>query len=295
MNFHNTNILSEELIHLYLFHVNELYSQLVKCLGVPNLYDRETRRKEKIPSKGNCKDFFIEYAFHGVGCSISTTKIEVDFDFDFDCKLNGFDVWRLWLFVCDSELDGKFDVFKDKVFLEKSFSYLELNGLVKQKDALYYFSNSRKFHSLFHFSNLIQWSGLKTVEDIEQTILPIVNNREEYKEYKSLFENLSESVNNDALENTMLPNELVSSILDILGMVVFYRADSNTLSTISYERDDNALIFWHQWSEHIRENGFESVQDYSYEDERVLKTSDALMRYGYETIEKLYERTNVSL
>jgi len=31
------------------------------------------------------------------------------------------------------------------------------------------------------------------------------------------------------------------------------------------------------------------VQDYRYEDESIARTSDALMKYGYEIIEKVYE------
>jgi hypothetical protein len=149
--------------------------------------------------------------------------------------------------------------------------------------------------SLSQLSNIIQWSGLKTVEEIVSVILPICDSNQEYLEYKKLFENLKQSANDENLKDTLLPNELVSKILDNLGMVVFYRKNSNILSSLSYEQEGSKLRLCNEWSAYIREHGFESVIDYNYEDETIMRTSDALMKYGYEKIEKVYERTRVEL
>jgi hypothetical protein len=149
--------------------------------------------------------------------------------------------------------------------------------------------------SLSQLSNIIQWSGLKTVEEIVSVILPICDSNQEYLEYKKLFKNLKQSVSDENLKDTMLPNELVSKILDNLGMVVFYRKNSNILSSLSYEQAGSKLRLCHEWSAYIREHGFESVIDYNYEDETIMRTSDALMKYGYEKIERVYERTRVEL
>lgn len=148
---------------------------------------------------------------------------------------------------------------------------------------------------LKNLSNIIQWSGLKTVEEIIKTILQILENNKEWLEYKSLFENLENSVNDDELKYIVLPDELVSAILDTLGMVVFYRANSNILSSLSYEHENSKLRLCNEWSSYIRANGFDSVMNYNYEDETIVKTSDALLKYGYEIVEKTYERTNASL
>ena len=168
-----------------------------------------------------------------------------------------------------------------------------LDELKEFQDYLYFMLPPQT--TLSHLTDIIQWSGLKSIEEIVNLILPICDSNQEYLEYKKLFENIQQSVSDENLKDTMLPNELVSKILDNLGMVVFYRKDSNILSSLSYEQAGSRLRLCNEWSAYIREHGFESVMDYSYEDETILRTSDALMKYGFEKIEKVYERTRVEL
>lgn len=170
----------------------------------------------------------------------------------------------------------------------------KLDSLRKFRDYLYEMKILPSI-TLTKLSNIIQWSGLKTVEEITKTIFPILENNQEWIEYKPLFENLVDSVNDDELKYTTIPDELVSNILDTLGMVVFYRANSNTLSSLSYEQEGSELRLSHEWSQYIRDNGYKNVIEYNYEDETIVRTSDALLKYGYETIERVYERTNASL
>ncbi|MEV9615628.1 DUF6896 domain-containing protein [Aliarcobacter butzleri] len=120
MNTHNINLILEELIKLYIFNINDLYSKLVDCLETDKLYEINIRREKKIPLKGRCEKYSLEYSFHGVGCYISTEYIEVDFDFDDNGKLETFNTWKLWCFVTDNNLDKKFDIFKDRKFLNNS-------------------------------------------------------------------------------------------------------------------------------------------------------------------------------
>jgi len=168
-----------------------------------------------------------------------------------------------------------------------------LDKLKEFQDYLYFLLPSQT--TLSNLTDIIQWSGLKTVEEIVSVILPICDSNQEYLEYKKLFENIQQSVSDEKLKDTMLPNELVSKILDNLGMVVFYRKNSNILSSLSYEQEGSKLRLCHEWSAYIREHGFENVIDYNYEDETIMRTSDALMKYGYEKIERVYERTRVEL
>ena len=47
--------------------------------------------------------------------TISSSELETDFEFDANCEVGGFDVWRLWSFVCDnSKVSSAFLTFTDK-------------------------------------------------------------------------------------------------------------------------------------------------------------------------------------
>ena len=149
--------------------------------------------------------------------------------------------------------------------------------------------------TLSHLADIIIWSGVKTIEELTKIILAIIDTKNEWSEYKSLFENLKSSANDKKLKDSLLPDEFVSHILDSLGMVVFYREDSNSLSSLSYESKNSTLRLSQEWSEYIRRNGFSCIENYSCEDETAIKTSDALFKYGFKVIDRVYERTNVSI
>lgn len=175
------------------------------------------------------------------------------------------------------------------LFYENSFKYIKqwsefqgINLLIEQI-------------TLSQLADILQWCGLKTVEDITQIILSVIISNNQWDEYKKLFENIKQSVSDDELKDIVLPNELVSNILDALGMIVFYRKDSNSISSLSYEPNEHNLRLTNQWSEFIRKNGFNSIKKYNSENETILKTSDALFQYGFKTIDKVYERTLVEL
>ncbi|MCP4969122.1 MAG: hypothetical protein GY932_00840 [Arcobacter sp.] len=148
--------------------------------------------------------------------------------------------------------------------------------------------------NLKELSTIIPWAGLKTIEDYNEFLTNICKD-EGFKEYEYLFEDIEFSANDEKLKYTKLPTTLVSTILDNLGMVMFYRANDKIISSLSYEKDENAPRLSNQWSQYIRENGFESVENYRADDETIIKTSKVLIKYGYETVERIYERTQVNL
>ena len=150
--------------------------------------------------------------------------------------------------------------------------------------------------SLKQLSNIIPWAGLKTIEDYNKKLIQLCKEKKEYEEYLYLFENLEKSSNDINLKNIILPNNLVYEILDALGMVIFYTKNSNTLSSLTYEDEDDTIVHQEKWSKTIRDKGWKKILQNNNDDEVVvLKASDALITYGYEIIEKVYERTRVSL
>lgn len=146
--------------------------------------------------------------------------------------------------------------------------------------------NNINLHQLFF---ILEWCGLQTIKEIQEHILPVFNNGE-FGEYKYLFENLEANRTNKEFFQTKLPIELVVKIIDTMGMVLFYRSDENALLSINYEhqKPDEIGVF-------IRSNGYDAILNYENHDERAIKTSDALIEYGFEIIEKAYERTRVKL
>jgi len=189
------------------------------------------------------------------------------------------------------------NLFYDDIYifssLKKSLGGNLLNELKKYESNTFSLLSGKL--SLLNLSNIIQFSGLKTIKKIELAILHVIDNNHEFSEYKTLFEDLESSANDEEVKHTVLSDELVSIILDSLGMVVFHRKNSNTLSSLSYKQEGSKLRLNQEWSAYIRDNGYESVINYTYEDETILRTSDALLKYGYKTIERVYERTNTSL
>lgn len=123
MNSHSTKFpqgeLFMQLINLYIKTVFSFSSVLSSFL---HLVDLTEWRSKGIPIRGEFNGGW-SYTFHGSGCCISSPNIEIDFEFDSDCRVGGFDVWRLWSFVCDNEEVGvKFSEFKDKKVIQAAFN-----------------------------------------------------------------------------------------------------------------------------------------------------------------------------
>lgn len=131
MNIHNTNSMHVglliRLINFYLETVNSFSTKLLEFLKVEDLTDW---RSLNIPIRGDFSEGW-SYAFHGSGCRISSPGLEVDFEFDTTCKVGGFDLWRLWSFICDNEdACAEFKVFQDKEKLRQVFNEAVLDNLI---------------------------------------------------------------------------------------------------------------------------------------------------------------------
>lgn len=83
---------------------------------------------KKIPKEGVLSSG-IEYDFHGVGCLLTINHVEVDFDFGPDDRYDGFDLWRLGLFIDEKPNTYKRYVNNSKL-LEEDFQALIDNGLI---------------------------------------------------------------------------------------------------------------------------------------------------------------------
>ncbi|CAM3537114.1 hypothetical protein VA7868_02428 [Vibrio aerogenes CECT 7868] len=139
MNTPNTstcqNQLLLQLINIYIKAVNSSSSTLSSLLKLGDLSDW---RSNKIPIQGNLNEGW-SYHFHGSGCCIVSPDFEVDFEFDSECQVGGFDVWRLWSFVCDNaDVSSDFPEFADMKTIQKSFDSLIENHLIERKAGLYW-------------------------------------------------------------------------------------------------------------------------------------------------------------
>jgi hypothetical protein len=88
----------------------------------------------------------ITYELHGTGCAVSLPRVHVDFDYGPGGRVDGFDVWRL--FVYASELPQKYPKYQSKKFLETDFERYVTSGLFKpmpeNESGLYCFSEHLK-------------------------------------------------------------------------------------------------------------------------------------------------------
>ena len=138
MNIHNIDSKNIEqlirLIKLYVSTVLFFSSELSNALKLNKLVDW---RSQGIPVQGHFNNGW-SYSFHGSGCNITSPDMEVDFEFDLDCEVGGFDVWRLWSFVCDNEkLSDKFSGFSNKQQLQTVFDAALESQLLKKHGSLY--------------------------------------------------------------------------------------------------------------------------------------------------------------
>ncbi|MHA3913787.1 DUF6896 domain-containing protein [Halovulum sp. GXIMD14793] len=87
----------------------------------------------------------LGYEFHGVGCAFTFPDCRVDFDFGPDGRTDGFDVWRLGLFV--DSCPQNFPYYASQSALENDFSSaVEARRIVKLERAncnLYYLNSER--------------------------------------------------------------------------------------------------------------------------------------------------------
>jgi len=62
----------------------------------------------------------VKYELHGIGCRINLSTGTVDFDYGPNGEINGFDIWRLYIFAC--ERPSKYRKYCDKETIKKEFA-----------------------------------------------------------------------------------------------------------------------------------------------------------------------------
>jgi len=125
----------EDLITDFLSKVEIGTELLQKKFGTRNIL--RLWRSKQIERCGEITDE-IQYELHGVGCAIHFPSESVDFDYGSNSRIDGFDVWRLYIYALDRPLT--YEKYCDKKTLEKEFKELiYLNRIEKMSinDNLY--------------------------------------------------------------------------------------------------------------------------------------------------------------
>ena len=126
----------KQLINDYLSDVKMGASLIEKQLGEEN---NIKDWNNYIPRSGTLSDT-INYQFHGIGCLFEFEDYDVDFDFGENWRIDGFDLWRLSLYV--EERPSKYLKYNDKSKLKQDFEQAIEQGVIyKSKsvhDNLYY-------------------------------------------------------------------------------------------------------------------------------------------------------------
>lgn len=86
-------------------------------------------RAKEIPQRGEIL-YGISYELHGVGCSVYFPEICVDFDYGPDQRVDGFDVWRLYIYACEVPLVHP--IYIDQDALERDFGEYMNAGKVER-------------------------------------------------------------------------------------------------------------------------------------------------------------------
>ncbi|MBC3304342.1 hypothetical protein H0Z09_24715 [Pseudomonas sp. SWRI18] len=117
----------ESLIHEYLAHVKEATDLLESSFGTKNILG--LWRSKRIPQRGSVTDN-VTYELHGIGCRVYLPDACIDFDYGPDDRVDGFDLWRLYMYVC--EVPHKYQKYTEESALKEDFNeYLKLGKAKK--------------------------------------------------------------------------------------------------------------------------------------------------------------------
>ena len=102
-------------------------------------------REGAIPKNGKLANS-VEFDLHGIGCYLRFPKFEVDFDFAPNGDSDGFDLWRLGIYV--TQFAERFPEYQNKLYLREEFEKLKESGAIFQKfsgqSSLYFLNPARK-------------------------------------------------------------------------------------------------------------------------------------------------------
>jgi len=120
----------EDLIHDFLSKVDSATSLLEKKFGTRNIL--RLWRSNQIPRCGDITDS-TQYELHGVGCIVHFTTESVNFDYGSNSRIDGFDVWRLYIYASDRP--SKYKKYCDKKTVEKEFKEYIASGRIEKMSA----------------------------------------------------------------------------------------------------------------------------------------------------------------
>ncbi|HPQ40746.1 MAG TPA: hypothetical protein PLV45_10270, partial [bacterium] len=112
-------------------------------LGVPPTIRAMTwiARSAEIKAAYEVDPFAKTFYIHGMGVQIVTDDINIDFDYSLNGYEDGFDDWRIFMFIVGGD-SSKWD---PEVHLYKAigqwFEDLESKGLIQMRDNLFYLQN----------------------------------------------------------------------------------------------------------------------------------------------------------
>ena len=117
----------EDLITDFLSKVESGTELLQKKFGTRNIL--RLWRSKQIERCGEITDG-IQYELHGVGCAIHFPSESVDFDYGSNNRIDGFDVWRLYIYASDRP--SKYKKYCDKKTVEKEFKEYIASGRIEK-------------------------------------------------------------------------------------------------------------------------------------------------------------------
>ncbi|WP_095124918.1 hypothetical protein [Pseudomonas sp. Irchel s3a12] len=125
MNTDDKNL--EDLINDFLSKVDYGTELLLKKFGTRNIL--RLWRSKQIERCGEITNG-IQYELHGVGCAIHFPSESVDFDYGSDNRIDGFDVWRLYIYASDRPSEYK--KYCDKKIVEEEFKEYISSGRIEK-------------------------------------------------------------------------------------------------------------------------------------------------------------------
>lgn len=124
--------LLEDLINEYLAQVKMATDLLEISFGTKNILG--LWRTKKISQRGSVSGD-VTYELHGIGCRVYISEICIDFDYGPEDRVDGFDLWRLFIYAC--EFPEKYKQYTDREFLKHDFNeYLKLGKAKKIPGAM---------------------------------------------------------------------------------------------------------------------------------------------------------------
>lgn len=102
-------------------------------------------QSKEIPRRGEISGG-IDYELHGVGCRVYFPKVCVDFDYGPGERIDGFDIWRLYIYAC--EVPNLHSKYIDQDVLKRDFNeYINLGKIERISGCM----------SGLYFQNKINW------------------------------------------------------------------------------------------------------------------------------------------